>query len=92
MFNRYRKSISSLIATVAGWGLAASADSVYTAQEWWGLAILLGGVVAVWGLPNDPPAGQPADPAVSERGAIDLGSALVVCVVLVLLVVLLTRI
>lgn len=68
MFSRYRKSIATAIGGLAGWGLTASADGVYTQQEWWGLVVVLGGVVATWGLANDPPKGEPADPAVSERG------------------------
>jgi hypothetical protein len=89
MLNRYRKSVSSLVATVAGWGVAASTDGVYTQQEWWGLGILLAGVVAVWGIPNDPPAGRAADPNVSERGAVNvvfLAALLVIVVCVVWLI------
>lgn len=65
---RYRKSLAALIGTVATWGAAAAATGGVTPAEWWGLLAALGTVVAVWGVPNDAPAGELPDPTQSERG------------------------
>lgn len=76
MFNRYRKSIAALVGAVATWGLAASADGAYDQAEWWALVAAVGTVVAVWGIPNDPPPGEPADPNSSERETPEPGTTL----------------
>lgn len=66
--SRYRKSIAALLTAVATWGATAAADGSFDAIEWSGLLGALATVVAVWGVPNDTPTGEPRDPAVSERG------------------------
>lgn len=45
----------------------ALGDGTVSNQEWIGTAIALLGAVAVFSVPNKPPAGQPADPNMSEQ-------------------------
>jgi len=68
MLARYRKSVAALLGSVATWGLTAGADGTYDQVELWGLLAALAAVFAVWGTPNDVPAGAPRDPGMSERG------------------------
>lgn len=85
-----RKAVAALLAGIATWGGTALADGAVTPVEWFGLLGVLAGVVAVFGVPNDAPAGQPADPAVSERGH-SVIEVVVAAVALVILVLVLAR-
>lgn len=42
-------------------------DGVVSTQEWLGAAIAALGAFAVYAVPNRPPAGQAADPSMSEQ-------------------------
>lgn len=64
--SRYAKSIAALIGAVGTWGATAAQDGI-NSVEWFGLLTALGTVLAVWGVPNTPPAGQAADPGMSEQ-------------------------
>lgn len=65
--SRYAKTIAALLAAIGTWGVTAFDNGSATSAEWFGLIIALGGVFAVWAVPNSPPEGEPADPDVSER-------------------------
>lgn len=66
--SRYAKSIAAVIGAIATWGITAASDNSITLVEWFGLLGALATVVAVYSVPNQPPPGQPADPAMSEQG------------------------
>ncbi len=92
----YAKAIASAVSTflaslaVVLTGPASSFGDLTDGQWVASVSAALAAGLVVYGVRN----GISSDPTTStpERGAIDLGSALVICVVLVLLVVLLTRI
>lgn len=64
--SRYAKALAALFGAVGTWGVTAAQDGIQQ-TEWFGLLIALGTVAAVYGTPNTPPPGQPADPAMSEQ-------------------------
>lgn len=66
--SRYMKAIAAFLGALATWGIAAGADGGYDQVELWGLAGVLATVLATYSIPNTPPAGEPADPRVSEKG------------------------
>lgn len=85
--SRYAKAIAALCSLIGTWGMTAALDDGITAVELFGLLAAIGGSAAVWSIPNDPLAGEPADPGVSERGASDLAivlGALIIGIALVL--------
>lgn len=65
--NRYSKAILAALLAVSTWGTTAAVDGTFDPVEWFGL---LGAVVtaaSVYLAPNSPPAGEPADPSISEQ-------------------------
>lgn len=75
--SRYAKSV--VAALVAGLTVLAAAltDDAITPAEWVQIAVAVLGAIGVYAVPNKPPAGEAADPRVSEQGAFN-GSLLVV--------------
>ena len=67
--SRYIKTIASILGGVSTWGITAAADNAITQVELFGLLGVLSTVLAVYAFPNSPPAGEAADPNVSERDA-----------------------
>ena len=65
--SRYAKTIAALLGAVGTWGATAAQEGGIDGPEWFGLLIALGTVAAVYGIPNVPPAGQVADPQMSEQ-------------------------
>lgn len=63
---RYAKALAALLTALAGWGATAAPDG-YSTAECWGLAAVLGGALAVYAVPNRPPAGEPRQPDQSEQ-------------------------
>lgn len=92
--SRYRKTISAVVIGLIGWATAvvASDPSAVTATEWILGATALATALGVYSVPNDPPAGQPADAGVSERGAIDVTDVLVLVVIVLVILYLAQRI
>lgn len=84
--SRYAKAVSALLGAIATWGITAVADDAVSGVEWFGLLGALATVFATWAIPNDPPAGEPPDPDISERGASDLA---VICVAVLAVIVVL---
>lgn len=84
---RYSKLIVAVVGAIATWASTLYPDSA-AVQQWVGLALALTTAFSVWAVPNQPPAGEPADPSVSEQGLTVLGIIVAVLVVLVLLAVL----
>lgn len=64
---RYRKSIAALIGGLGTWWAASYQGGIDGAEQG-ALLVFLSTVVAVWGLPNDAPAGRRPRRDVSERG------------------------
>jgi len=66
--SRYAKSI--VAAAVAGLTVLAAAltDDTITTAEWVQIAVAVLGAIGVYAVPNRPPAGEPADPRISEQG------------------------
>jgi len=73
--SRYAKAIATFFGTLIGsvgtWGVTAVQDGGISDAEYFGLLIALSTVfattAAVFGVPNTPPAGQAADPQMSEQ-------------------------
>jgi hypothetical protein len=68
--SRYAKTlVASVPFLIAALKVLSDAlgDGTVSNQEWIGTAIALLGAAAVFTVPNKPPAGQPADPNVSEQ-------------------------
>ena len=74
---RYSKALTAIVGAVSTWAATYYPDDP-DVQKWLGLALALVTVLGVFSVPNTPPAGQPADPNISERGAADVGLAIVV--------------
>lgn len=68
--SRYRKTFAAFTAAVVT-SIACLWDGVQDAAEATLLASTWLGVVGVYLFPNDAPEGEPADPAISERGRVD---------------------
>jgi hypothetical protein len=85
---RYAKAVVACLSALATWGVTAGADGSYDQVELWGLLGALAAVLITYITPNDPPAGQPADPRLSERGesAVVLVVGILAAVVLILLI------
>lgn len=87
--SRYIKSIVALLGGISSWGITAAADDAITQVEIYGLLGVLATVLGVYAFPNTPPAGEPADPAMSEQGAanwlmVTAVASVIMCVILVL--------
>jgi hypothetical protein len=54
--SRYAKTAAAFLGGVATWGATAVADNAVTPVEWFGLLAAVAAVLAVWGVPNSPPA------------------------------------
>jgi hypothetical protein len=67
-WTRYRKAVVALAGAVATWGGTALADDQISNAEWSLLAAAVVAALAVFAVPNTPPPGEPADPAISEQG------------------------
>ena len=87
---RYRKAlIAAIPAVLAGLKVLSDAlgDGTVSSQEYIALAVAVLGALGVYAAPNDPPAGEPADPNLSERGSAELwiiaGALVVIALVLV---------
>lgn len=50
----YAKAVAAFLGAIGAWGMTAVEDGVITQPEWFGLAIAIGGVFAVWAVPNHP--------------------------------------
>lgn len=89
--SRYSKTIAAILGAISTWGITAAADEGINAVEWYGLLGALAAVLAVYSVPNKPPADEPADPSMSEQGqtSIVVVAALVAAAVAVLVVALL---
>lgn len=86
---RYWKTILAVLGGISSWGITAAADDAITQVELYGLLGVLATALAVYGVPNSPPEGEPADPDISERGASDAMLALAVVVLVAVLLILL---
>lgn len=89
---RYRKAlIAAIPAALAGLKVLSDAlgDGTVSSQEWIALTVAILGALGVYAAPNDPPAGEPADPNLSERGYGLLELVVVVLLILILVFVLL---
>lgn len=65
--SRYAKFIVAIVGSIAGWAATYFPDDP-SVQMWVGLAVAVSTAVGVWATPNQPPAGEAADPNVSEQG------------------------
>lgn len=65
-FSRHAKGLVALLGGLSAWGVTAGADGAYSQEELWGVLAVLAAALATWAIPNTPPAGQPADPYISE--------------------------
>lgn len=83
----YRKTVVAILTAGGTWATAAFADGVISTQEWVALAVAVIGVLGVYGVPNDPPAGEPVDPDLSTRGEGLIGILWVVLVVALIVLV-----
>lgn len=64
--SRYAKALAALLGAIGTWGATAAQDGI-SSVEWFGLVTALGTALAVYGVPNTPPAGEPPDPGMSEQ-------------------------
>lgn len=88
---RYSKCIIAFLTALGTWGytaLAADSDGVVsvTAQEWFGLCGVLVAAFSVFAVPNRPPEGEPADPAMSEQGHADMPTLVVMAAIALVVV------
>lgn len=70
--NRYAKFLAALIPVlVIGLNNLSDAlgDGAVSSEEWVALSVAVLSAVLVYAVPNRPPAGQPADPGISEQHA-----------------------
>ena len=81
--SRYWKTIIAVLGGISSWGITASADNDITQVELYGLLGALATALAVYGIPNSPPSGEPADPNMSERGAIDNSTVVAISIVVI---------
>ena len=75
---RYRKTYAAAVAALTVtislcWDLHVSAEEAIALLGAWS------GVGTVWFFPNDPPAGETADPGQSERGQANWAAITAVC-------------
>lgn len=82
--SRYAKFIVALVGSIAGWA-ATYFPSDPKVQMWVGLAVAASTAVGVWATPNQPPAGEVADPNMSEQGLTVIGGVLIVLAFLLIL-------
>lgn len=65
--SRYAKAVIALLGAVATWGITAAEDNLYSQVELWGALLAAVTALGVYAWPNQPPAGEPADPSMSEQ-------------------------
>lgn len=68
--SRYAKAIiAAVVAALVVLKSALTGDpAIITPNEWVDIALAFLGAVGVYAWPNTPPAGEPSDPRISERG------------------------
>lgn len=84
---RYVKTIVAVLGGVSAWGITASADNAITQVELYGLLGVIATALGVYAFPNSPPAGEPADPEISERGMSEIGLVLLTVIVVIVVLV-----
>lgn len=65
--NRYAKAVLAALLAISTWGTTAAVDGSFDAVEWFGLLGAVATAVGVYLAPNQPPAGEPRDPGMSEQ-------------------------
>jgi len=83
--SRYAKLVVAVVGAVATWATATFPNDT-NVQKWVGLALAIATAVGVYATPNQPPAGVPADPTMSEQGQAGYANGLAILAVLVLLI------
>ena len=68
--SRYAKFIVAIVGAVSTWATTYYPNDPDIAK-WVGLALAVATCVSVYAVPNQPPAGQPHDPDMSEQGHTD---------------------
>ena len=66
--SRYAKTAVAVLVAALTALQAAISDGHVTNNEWIIIALAAIGAAGVYAIPNTPPAGQPADPNISEQG------------------------
>jgi hypothetical protein len=66
--SRYYKTLVAVATAALATLTSALTDDVITQSEWRLIALSALGAIGVYFVPNRPPAGQAADPRVSEQG------------------------
>lgn len=66
--SRYAKAIVAFFTALGTWGATAFADGAVDGAEWFGLCGVAVATFGVFQIPNTPPAGEFADPSISEVG------------------------
>lgn len=64
--SRYLKAVVAIVGSVATWATSYYPNDPNVAK-WVGLALALVTAFSVYAVPNTPPAGEPADPNMSEQ-------------------------
>lgn len=64
--SRYLKAVVAIVGAVATWATAYFPGDAEVAK-WVGLALALVTAISVYAVPNTPPAGESADPNMSEQ-------------------------
>jgi hypothetical protein len=82
--SRYAKFIVALVGSIAGWA-ATYFPSDPKVQMWVGLAVAASTAIGVWATPNQPPAGEAADPHMSEQGLTAIGIVVAFLILLLIL-------
>jgi len=65
--SRYRKTVVTGLGAAATWAVGTFPANAQV-QAYGGLIVALLTALGVYGVPNSPPPGEPADPAMSEQG------------------------
>lgn len=98
MTTRYAKAVTAFFTALGTWGYAVMAAdpngvSSITGAEWFGLCGVVVTTAAVWGVPNERPAGEPYAADISERepeaGHFDSTTVLLVVVAVIAVIALL---
>ena len=84
--SRYAKTIIAVLVAGLTALQVAITDSTVSGQEWVVIALAAVGAVGVYAWPNTPPAGQPADPTISERGYTVVELLIIVVIVIIVAV------
>lgn len=68
--SRYAKFIVAIVGAVGTWAATYYPNDPDVAK-WVGLALALATCISVYAVPNQPPAGEPSNPNMSEQGHTD---------------------